>query len=804
MRVAVFDLGSTSFQLLVGDVEPDGGLTPVARDRVVLNLGADVAATGRVPPGALDRASQVVRRFRDLADRAAVDEVIPVATAAFREAVNRPELASTIEAAIGTPLRILSGDLEARATVAGIRASVAFDADPWIAIDLGGGSLELALVEGGRVGWTETFPLGAAWITTTLVRTDPMSRGDRRAIKAEVKDLLAPARERSGAPEGTLCIAAGGTAGALARLLAAERWPSPPASLNQFELRLDALDELSRELADLDQSERLALPGIDERRAELLPAGAVVLATALGVFGADGAVHSEWGLREGVILEEIDVPAPASPGDVRAASVARLARRWGPEGEHQGTVRTHALELFDETEELHGLGAHERELLAHAARLHDIGVRISPDKSHRHGAYLVEHGGLRGFSPQEVAMMASMIRFHRGAGRPKPSYGPFAGLDQEERAACQVLTGILRIAHGLGRADESDVVEIGAKVRRGELRILVSGSANPEGAVAGAFWSGRSGGGSASRSSPRGPSSHVRHRPLRRDEEAHRREPSPLVEPNHGRRARVGQQVRSSRAGVPVLPGDLRDDGAGVASFPRGRVGRDVVDVARSREHQERAERDDPAAGVPHREPPLARGAEHGALERQELLDGRRRLDPERVAHRAGGGRPQLVVGGQLLDRDVLFAGPGSPGGPVEDHREVPGDPVPAGRQLREQLAVRLVVERDHVLHPAPGAQERREQVRLDRRDRDLGRDVEAGVVRVPDVGEPSVGDDRTPRRRQDVGDQLVQRDPEAVERFRQRHDAGGYRWRLGYARRHDPGARVPRRAPDGGRAAAR
>src|SRR6478672_11086967 len=98
---------------LVGDVEADGGLTPVLRDRVVLNLGAEVAATGSVPPGALDRASQVVRRFRDLVDRVEVDEVIPVATAAFREAANRPELASTIEAAIGTPLRILSGDLEA-------------------------------------------------------------------------------------------------------------------------------------------------------------------------------------------------------------------------------------------------------------------------------------------------------------------------------------------------------------------------------------------------------------------------------------------------------------------------------------------------------------------------------------------------------------------------------------------------------------------------------------------------------------------------------------------------------------------
>jgi exopolyphosphatase/guanosine-5'-triphosphate,3'-diphosphate pyrophosphatase len=484
VRVAVFDLGSTSFQLLVADVEPDGGLTPVLRDRVVLNLGADVAATGRVQPEAVERAAQVVRRFRNLASRVDAGAVIPVATAAFREAANRPELASVIEDAIGTPLRILSGNLEVGATVAGIRSSVVIDADPWLAFDLGGGSLEIALVGTEGVAWTETFTLGAAWITATMVRGDPMPRAERRAIKQAVRDQLAPARERSEAPDGAPCIAAGGTAGALARLLAAERWPTPPASLNQFEVGVDELADLARELADDDQDERLALPGIDERRAEILPAGALVLATALDVFGAEAAVHSEWGLREGVLLEEMGAPPPVSAADLRSASVARLARRWGPEAEHQGWVRNHALELFDETRDLHGLTDRDRELLAYAATLHDIGVRISPDKSHRHGAYLVEHGGLRGFSPQEVATMASMIRFHRGAGWPKPSYGPFAGLDPAEREACQVLTGILRIAHGLGRADESDVAQIRARVRDGELLILVSGSANPRGAVA--------------------------------------------------------------------------------------------------------------------------------------------------------------------------------------------------------------------------------------------------------------------------------------------------------------------------------
>jgi len=309
-------------------------------------------------------------------------------------------------------------------------------------------------------------------------------RAERREIKQAVREQLVPAKERSSAPDGAPCIAAGGTAGALARLLAAERWPVPPASLNQFEVGVEALTELARELAALDDDARLALPGIDERRAAILPAGALVLATALDVFGAEAAVHSEWGLREGVILREIGAGPPGEPGDLRSASVARLAHRWGPEAEHHGWVRGHALDLFDETRELHRLGDRDRELLAHAATLHDIGVRISPDKSHRHGAYLVEHGGLRGFSPQEVATIASMIRFHRGAGRPKPSYGPFAGLDAEERAACQVLTGILRIAHGLGRGDESDVVEIRAKSRRGEVLIIVSGSANPQGAVA--------------------------------------------------------------------------------------------------------------------------------------------------------------------------------------------------------------------------------------------------------------------------------------------------------------------------------
>src|SRR5580765_4978792 len=236
IRCAVLDLGSTSFQLLVTDAEADGTLTHVLRDRVILNLGADVAATGRVPEDMLDRALEIVSRFRDVAERSGAQRLLPVATAAFRDAANLPWISKALRGALGVPIDVLAGDVEARCTVTGVRASVALPPGPWLAFDLGGGSLEIALVDEGRIAWTDSFPLGAARLWSTMVAGDPMTRSERRELKALVAELLTPAVEASGAPPDLPCVIAGGTAGAVCRLLAARRWPEPPTSLNQFEV----------------------------------------------------------------------------------------------------------------------------------------------------------------------------------------------------------------------------------------------------------------------------------------------------------------------------------------------------------------------------------------------------------------------------------------------------------------------------------------------------------------------------------------------------------------------------------------
>ncbi|MGA9160137.1 MAG: Ppx/GppA phosphatase family protein, partial [Actinomycetota bacterium] len=483
-RFAVLDLGSTTFQLLVADADAEGSLTPVLRDRVVLNLGRVLAGWGRIPEEVAGRAAEIARRLTDLAVRMGADHVVALATSALRDSPDRAELEDLFEGAIGTQVRFIDGREEARLTFAGVTASVALGAGATLLLDLGGGSLEVALADPDGLRWGRSLPIGAGRMTGVLVRHDPPNRDERKAVRAAAEEAVGPLVEAVSTADPVRCIASGGTAGALARVIAARRWSTPPASLNQYEMTVTELRDLTRELAGLSLAQRLRVPGVDQRRAELLPAGGWILTATAGVLGAKRLVHSEWGLREGAVLDALglaDRPTPA-PEDLRRRSVERLIRGWGEDRNHVELVARISHRVFDATAPLHRLGALERELLGHAARLHEIGARISPARLHKHGAYLVENGGLRGFGPGEIAAIASLVRFHRGKD-PRPVYPPFAALTEDERGAVVVLVGVLRIAHAIARGPEGDRLEVAVTIGDGGLRVLVAGSENPDAAV---------------------------------------------------------------------------------------------------------------------------------------------------------------------------------------------------------------------------------------------------------------------------------------------------------------------------------
>ena len=320
VRVAVFDLGSSSFHLMVVDATRDGMLVPVLRRRSFLHLGTEVARTGGVPADRAAVATRVVRRLRQTADEAGVDVVVALATAALRDASNGASLLSRLEAIVGTPIRLLSGEEEARLCFLGQRAGVWMGSDPVLGLDLGGGSLEAGIGNAQDILAVTSVALGTARLRGELATGDPLSPKDRRAIEALTVERSEPITQilAAHASAGDRAVASGGTVRALARLaMGLHRPPGPNASsvqVNQVELPAGQLHDLADRLSTLDLTACLELPGVQARRAPLLPIGAVVLATLVDVLDLGRLVVSDWGLREGAVFGALSLQSELTTG----------------------------------------------------------------------------------------------------------------------------------------------------------------------------------------------------------------------------------------------------------------------------------------------------------------------------------------------------------------------------------------------------------------------------------------------------------------------------------------------------------
>lgn len=317
VRVAVFDLGSSSFHLMVVDVYRDGGLDPVLRRRSFLHLGTEVARTGGVPADRAAAAVRTVRRLQLAAEDVGVDVVVALATAALRDAVNGSKLLARIEHVLGHPVTQLTGEEEARLCFLGQRAGVWVGADPVLGLDLGGGSLEAGVGTVHEVHEVASVPLGTARMSGELGTGDVLTNADRVAIGRLAIARVGPIEEMIARTPTAAerVIASGGTLRALARLAIGlhravpESRSTPPMPVNQVELPAGQIQELAERLAGLDLDARLALPGIQARRAPLLPIGAVVLSTLVERLGLRSLVVSEWGLREGAVFDALSLRA---------------------------------------------------------------------------------------------------------------------------------------------------------------------------------------------------------------------------------------------------------------------------------------------------------------------------------------------------------------------------------------------------------------------------------------------------------------------------------------------------------------
>jgi exopolyphosphatase/guanosine-5'-triphosphate,3'-diphosphate pyrophosphatase len=477
VRIAALDLGSNSFHLLVADAHPDGTFEPLLREKETLRLADVVTRAGRIGEEGAGRAVEVVNRFRTLAESVGAEEIVACATSAIREADDSATLVDHIEAETAVRVTVISGKDEARLIFAAVRASVILDPSPALALDLGGGSLELMVGDQSGLAWSTSAKLGVGRLTAELVRNDPPSRGDERRLTRRVTSLLAPIAteiDRVGPPE--MLVGSSGTLCALVRMAEARRTGTIPPSVNQLTVRRKDLLAMQEQIFSLSAAERQRIAGVDARRADLLPAGSVLLSTVMELTGLDELTGCEWALREGIVLDTIGHHSKADwSGDARALrreSVINLGKRCNWHKAHARQVARLSVDLFDGTTDLHGLGQHDREMLELGGLVHDIGEHVSVEGHDKHTAYLIQHGRLRGFAPEEINVLACLGRFHR-RGNPKLSFEPFNSLPPARRNRVLKLIALLRIADGLDRSHAQAVESIGVKLEPDRVRLVV-------------------------------------------------------------------------------------------------------------------------------------------------------------------------------------------------------------------------------------------------------------------------------------------------------------------------------------------
>jgi exopolyphosphatase / guanosine-5'-triphosphate,3'-diphosphate pyrophosphatase len=476
VRCSVLDLGSNSFHVLVADLDGTT-LVPVAREREMLHLGRAVARHGRVPEDDVVRAETAVTHLTASAVGSGTEEHLAVATSAIRDAANGAEVLERLSLAAGTPVRTLSGDEEARLAYLGVRASVAVAEQRLLVLDLGGGSLELAVGTDGQVTWATSLPLGVSRLSA-LVDGDPIRKREVKALIRRVDDELAPLRDELTAMGIVDTVAVGGTVRALARVIAAEDAVWLPATLNQLRLTTDELARVRDELTRLDLEGRLALPGMKERRADHLHVAAVILGRVLERLGIDRFTVSDWGLREGLLLDAHGVTAPPEPDELRRAEIRRLRSTFPTDEDHLDRVASLAGSVFAGLRAVHGLDDHDADLLDHAARLHDVGETLALRRHPVHGAYLVANAELRGFAPEETAILATLVRSHRSRGIDR-NYPPFASLSPNAQDRTRRLLPLLQIADRLDRTRDGAVHDVGIAVIDGVATVAPIGSDVP-------------------------------------------------------------------------------------------------------------------------------------------------------------------------------------------------------------------------------------------------------------------------------------------------------------------------------------
>lgn len=469
MRISAIDIGSNSIRQTIADVSPTGVIRVVDELKAAPRLGAGLYERGSLNEIAVQNALSTLSRMATLGNQLGVARTEVVATSAVRDASNGDQFLKLVRAETGLNVRILRGDDEARLSFRSALAHFDLGVGRAVVMDIGGGSLELALSADGLVERLISLPFGAIRMTEQYVGTSGKKKGMRKLRKHVRRELRRTIAARHWHASRIIC--SGGTFTALAAIHLARTGIENAKTVHGTVIPRVELEHIVDMLHNMPLEERQRVPGLSAARADIIVGGLAVAAEVAARVEAKELVISGYGIREGILLEAAKVvPAPADPGEARERSVRELAERTHYEEQHSKHVQKLALQIFDSIGQRLGCTVEERKVLSDAALLHDIGYHISYDKHNKHSYHLIEHAELLGVTPAEQIMVANIARYHRGA-EPRKKHVNYGGLEKGMRETIKKLSGILRVADGFDRGHANAVAEIKVRWMERALRL---------------------------------------------------------------------------------------------------------------------------------------------------------------------------------------------------------------------------------------------------------------------------------------------------------------------------------------------
>jgi len=456
-RIAAIDVGTNSFHAIIASVSEKGSLRILSREKEMVRLGESATDIKRLSDAAMERGIKAMKRFAIMAQKANV-VVRAIGTSALREAENKDEFIALVEEEANIHIDVISGIEEARLIYVGVSHALPIITQKALIIDIGGGSTESAIGQFGNLLHVHSAKLGALRLTQRFFPDGLITPERVQACRTFINGELSACIRSIQNTGFDSVIGSSGTIHAFVSMIYAEKQRRLPETLNGISIQSDDIYSIINTLINAPRTEdRMLIPGIESKRADIIIAGSLILEHYLQSLSISKILISSYALREGIVFDTIDKQKDIHEfhhlTKLRYDTVYSLCELYKVNIEHADHVKKLALQIFDDTIHKHNLGDEERELLEAASLLHDVGYHISPEQHHHHSQYIISHCIMPGFTNDESQMIGMIARYHRKS-HPKKKHPLFNSYSPERQRIVSILAGMLRIAEGLDRRQQ--------------------------------------------------------------------------------------------------------------------------------------------------------------------------------------------------------------------------------------------------------------------------------------------------------------------------------------------------------------